>query len=364
MRMARVVSMIGPPNTRASDLDIAPAAVPTAAQLVSPLSQGRPYSATTRSVTSLDWIGFSRAHPSYKVAKLPVNGIAPGSYVRIALIGDIDQPSGPWPGHLDRAYYTGNKTFSLVNDGSGVGAAGTYEDPNVNYMAVTDLAKNDLPFIYGAACGILQNPDGAILGETGPGGQGYGVIGYEAYEGLFFGLSRLRLAEVQANADGAFDPATLPRYHRFRGATLGIRVDRADRRREYGFMAANPLGDLGASQWVPYVNGVSAAAVPNNGYIEYAGIQRFSDEFSLQGISTGTPLQLMAMGQVGFNVQNRLQFASRYLEEKNQTKPNGTDDGCISMYRPGDGERQRWERDFFVRPGGLKALYARYFNWD
>lgn len=351
-----------PPNTRASDLTIVAAAAPTAEQLA-PYSP-HPYTGTTRSLASLDWLGFSREHPSYKVAKLPVNGIAPGAFVRIALIGEIDQPTGLWPLHLDRAYYPGNKTFSLVNGATGVGTAGTYEDPAVNFMAVAELAKNDLPFLYGYGCGVMENPDGAILSETGTTGQGNAIITREAYEGLFFGIGRLRLAEVQANIDGVLEPTSLPRYHRFRGATLGIRVDRADRPREFGFMAANPLGDLGAIGWVPYNNGVSAATVPNNGYIEHSAIQRFSDEMATQGLSAAPPLSLTAMATVGFSQQNRRQFASQYVQEKTQAKPVSEPDGCISLYRAGEASRTRFERGFFNRGVGLKAQYSQYPSWD
>ena len=181
---------------------------------------------------------------------------------------------------------------------------------------------------------------------------------------MFFGIGRLRLAEVQANIDGVLAPTTLPRYHRFRGATLGIRVDRADRPREFGFVAANPLGDLGAIGWVPYNNGVSAPTVPNNGYIEYSAIQRFSDEMATQGLSAAPPLSLTAMATVGFNQQNRRQFASQYVQEKTQAKPVSEPDGCISLYRAGEAARTRFERGFFNRGVGLKAQYSQYPSWD
>jgi hypothetical protein len=348
-----------PPQTRAFDMNVKPKR-PVLATTLEPYLPFPPYARTTRSIETMDWLGFSRNHPAYKVAKLPRNGLAPGEYVRIALLGDIDQAAGPWPTHIARSFYTGNKTFSL----------GTYTNPSTgdaipenqlaNFWQMTSLEPNDLPFLSEPSCGTFVNPDGAILSDTGTTGQGYSVVTREGYDGLFFSFGRLRLAQIQANRDtDQIEHAALPRYLRFRGATLGIRVDRQDQPGDYGFLVGDN-SDKG-HYWTPRdENGRALWPVKNTGGLEFSAIYRFSEEAAAAGMYTGSPLQIKPLQLAGFNTANRHKYLSDYAAEREKVGQSPASK-CTGTWRGMVSGRGQYEIDptRFAR-----AFYGRYPAWD
>jgi hypothetical protein len=276
------------------------------------------YAGTTRNFPSLEWLSFSRSFPapiSYKVARMPIGGIKPGQYTRLALIGDVQAPVGFWP-----PYYTPGVKFSspsFLSDFRG-GVVDGYSDTPI-YEEGVRLEANDLPFPYPVSC-IKGRPTEASIIK------------------LRFG--RMRLTQVQADASGDLDASKLPKYYRLRGATLGVRVDRPDNLGEFGFMAAY-TNDYGRT-----VSSSNLKEVENPYGFDHTALDRFSDDIAAP-LGNAPALMLVPFESVEFR---------RIATVPSKEVVNGCN---ALLYRHGSPTRQ-----YHIWKASQRAIYFRIQEWD